>query len=117
MTRDRVLADWACALYVALDVAVYAYTQTAGASLNRYGAASQVGVLLLDVLLVLAARRRSWAWVALLVLNGFVLLGTVMAAVAWDWYVIGLAAFLVAQLAVLVAGRRPARERVPRDAP
>jgi hypothetical protein len=117
MTR-RVLAGWACVLYVALDVALHILARTAGASLNGHvGAGSQAGVLAIDVALVLAARRRTWAWIVLLVLNVAVLMATAAAVVSWTLYAGVLVALVVAQLAVLLTGRRPERERLGRDGP
>jgi hypothetical protein len=117
MTR-RVLAGWACVLYVALDVALYILARTAGASLNEHtSAGSQAGVLAIDVVLVLAARRRPWAWTVLLVLNVAVLVATAVAVVSWTLYAGVLVTLVVAQVAVLLAGRRPERERLGRDGP
>jgi hypothetical protein len=100
--------------FLLLDLAIFVYSQTAGARLNSGPdlAAQQIAWTTLDVFLVWRVWHRGWwAWAILFALNIFLL-----AAMLVGWssgrYVIGLVVFVAAQTLILLA---PAvRHRVSR---
>ncbi len=92
--------------FMVLDIALWAYTATAGATINSHInlTAQQGGWTITDAFFAWRVWRGSRiAWVVLLALNVLVLLLMLFGAVSWSAYDTGLWAFLIAQTVVLLA--------------
>ncbi|MBO0835527.1 MAG: hypothetical protein J2P28_08405 [Actinobacteria bacterium] len=92
------------ALFLLLDMALFAYTATAGSALNAHFplAANDAFTGVADALLIWGVWRRKWlAWAVLLVFCGLPLL-LMLAGGTWSAYAGGLLALGVCQIGILL---------------